>query len=219
MSPACKPVPEHGAPRGLAQRARGVTLVELLVGLVIALVVMGGAFAAYLAVANSSRTNIRADRINVDVQTILDLMTNDIRRAGYWATPGAGGNPFAAIHPATGTASSCLLYSYDENQDGTQQDSERFGFRLSGGTVQIRTNGTSDTDCNNGTWQSLSDPNVMTVSALTFTPGSASVSAGGVTVQRRWITIDLTATGTNAADGITKVARAVVEIRNDLRTP
>lgn len=218
MSLVCKPAPERRAPRRRPPRERGVTLVELLVGLVIALVVMGGAFAAYLAVANSSRTNIRADRINIDVQSILDLMANDIRRAGHWSTPGTG-NPFAIIHPSSGT-SSCLLYSYDENQDGAKQDTERFGFRRSStGVIEVRTSGASDIDCNNGTWQPLSDPNVMTVTTLTFRVQSQSVSSAGVTVQRRWIDIDLTATGANAADGITKVAQTTVEIRNDLRTP
>jgi len=219
MSLDCKPAPKGTVIQHPLRRAHGVTLVELLVGLVIALVIMGGAFAAYLAIANSSRTNIRADRINVDVQAILDLMANDIRRAGYWAAPSdSNSNPFAAIHPTSG-ASSCLLYSYDENQDGSKQNSERFGFRLSGGVVQVRTAGTSDTNCNDGTWQPLSDPNLMTVTALTFTPSTATVTAGGVTVQRRRVTIELTATGKEAADGITKIARTVVEIRNDQRTP
>lgn len=224
MSPVCKPVPD---PVSIPGRQRGVSLVELLVGLLIALVVMGGAFAAFVAVTNSSRTNIRADRINVDVQTLLDLMANDIRRAGYTAIPGTG-NPFSRVSPvptppATSTTSSCFLYSYDYNGNGIRDAQEFFGFRVTGGRVEIRSSGSSDIDCNNGTWQPLSDPNVMRVAdnGLQFTITNSAVSAAGgaLIAERRYVTIQLTATSTAAADAITKVARTSVEIRNDRRTP
>lgn len=217
MLPACPPAPDPVVACG---RQRGVSLVELLVGLVIALVIMGGAFAAFIAVSNSSRTNIRADRINVDVQTILDVMANDIRRAGYTGKPQTG-NPFATIAPTSGT-SSCFLYSYDANGNGIKDADEYFGFRQSGTVVQVRTNGSSDTDCNDGTWQPLSDPNLMQIPAngLQFTVTTTTTSAaGGLSAERRYVAITLTATGTNAADAITKVARTAVELRNDRRTP
>lgn len=222
MSPDYSSAPNGQRLKALNRYQRGVTLVEMLVGLVIALVVMGGAFAAYLAVANSSRTNIRADRINIDVQTILDIMANDIRRAGYWATPGTG-NPFSPIFPTSGT-STCFLYSYDANDDGTKDADELFGFRVSNQTVQIRTAGTSDTDCNDGTWQPLSDPNLMRIDnatglVFTITTTPVTVSGTGLTVERRFVNVRLLARSSSAADDITKVAQTSVEIRNDRRTP
>jgi type II secretory pathway component PulJ len=160
--------------------------------------------------------------MNIDVQMILNLMTNDIRRAGYIATPRSN-NPFTIIHPTNGT-SSCFLYSYDANGNGALDGDEFFGFRVSQGAIQTRTQGTSQTDCTNGTWQPLSDPNVMQfdnttglVFSITTTP--LSVAGTTLTAERRFVNIRLNAQSSSTADGITKLAQTSVEIRNDRRTP
>lgn len=213
---------------------RGVSLVELLVGLVVALVVMSGAFTAYLAIANSSRANLRADRINIDVQTILDIMANDIRRAGYCNTLAftqtcTTSNQFSIIT----IDASCILYTYDRDADGNKTADEFFGFRLNNGILQFRSNGDTDTDCNDGDndWQPLSDPNLMTVQSLTLTPNIRCINgsntanpncAGAVTgdelTERRSISIAMTVQDANDATQ-RKSATTVVEVRNDRRYP
>jgi hypothetical protein len=76
---------------------------------------------------------------------------------------------------ATGTGS-CIVYSYDINEDGIVDDIELAGFRLTTtGVVEMRTDGDSgDPDtCAAGnpvvnTWTALTDPDFITVTTLTF---------------------------------------------------
>lgn len=228
-------------------RQNGISLIEMLVGLVIALVVMSGAFAAYLAIANSSRDNIRTDRINIDTQTILQIMSNDIRRAGYCNSEAASStcstsNPFSNMHIENG----CILYSYDSNADGAIDGGERYGFKMTAGVIRIRTEGTSDSDCSNGSWESLSDSTLMNVQNLSISTtiqcvnGSKAttpiatyndtasdciteladlgsvVESGDILTERRHVSIQIVATATHD-ETIQKAANTIVEIRNDRR--
>src|SRR6185503_16427844 len=86
----------------------------------------------------------------------MQLMSNDIRRAGYWGNAisdintGANNNPFMAAGTDIAiTGGNCILFSYDYNNNGTlptissASDDERYGFRLSGSTLQTRPPGAS----------------------------------------------------------------------------
>jgi prepilin peptidase dependent protein B len=72
---------------------------------------------------------------------------------------------------ATGSGS-CIVYSYDMDQDGVVDATELSGFRLNNGVVQLRTSGnTADPDtCSStsNTWSDLTDDDLLTITALTF---------------------------------------------------
>lgn len=198
---------------------RGATLVELLVGLVIALVIMTGAFSAYMAVTTSARANVIADRLHIDTQTILDIMVNELRRAGY--SYDAATTPLFTNIYVQNSPYSCILYSYDANDNGTLDQQEYYGFRQRGNNIETRTSGSASGDCNNGTWMTLNDPSTMTIPTgglrFTITPQSQTIS--GVTVTRRRVTIELTAQSPNDSDGARRVASATVTVRTDNQTP
>jgi len=77
----------HGARRALVvhkRPQRGLSLVELLVGATIGLFIAGGALSLFALNVSSSRQLLAEARLNQDLRSAVDLMTRDLRRAGYW---------------------------------------------------------------------------------------------------------------------------------------
>lgn len=218
---------------------QGVSLIELLVGLAVSMVILIGAGSAFIAHNLSVSTNLKGDKLNHDLQIAMDLMISEIRRAGYWNGDISGApatNPFQNIVLGT----NCVLYSYDARNaaganipDGQIQDSERYGFKLSNGSIWMKTSGNaaSASDCTNGSWESLTDSTLVSVTQLNFlltakcvnastgTVTDASCTAGsGTTGQRtieiRGIKVDLT--GNVVGDTTTrKQANGFARIRNN----
>lgn len=172
---------------------RGFTLVELLIGLLISLVVISGALALLLKVFEGQKNNIGLVRLNEEIRFLSEMMIKDIRRAGFvsiyaddefehlYSNPffsvASGGSTDIQIFDSAdytsavsvGSPGACLLFSYnaDNDQAVVVDDNERMGYRLNGGVLQIRTEGTSNESCNNGTWYDLSSPRVS-VTELSF---------------------------------------------------
>lgn len=163
----------------LHSSSKGVSLVELLVGIVVGLVVLLGATTAFLGVNRSVSENMKADRLNHEVQSVVDIMIEELRRAGYWNTATVASpttNPFGTIF--TGTAG-CVLYSYDSNNDGVVQPAERLGFKRDGTAIWMRSSGADMANCSNAddTWERVTDETLVSVQALTFTPSSKCVNS------------------------------------------
>lgn len=163
------------------QKTRGFSLVELMVGVTVGLFVILAMSAVYINASRGSRDSIQANRLNQDMRAVMDIMVADIRRAGYWGSAAAGGtNPFT-LRTGTPTdiyvSANCILYSYDATYAGgtTTADAgvDFFGFRLDSttNTVQMLSSATlvdTSTACANTTWENMTDPNVIQVTALTF---------------------------------------------------
>lgn len=174
------------------RRQRGFTLVELMVGVVVGLVVLAGMSAVYLNAARGSRTSTTANQLNQDLRAVMDIMVNDIRRAGYWSGATNGANPFttAATDLQISNAGTCILYSYDATYSGgtggvLDAGTDVLGFRLSaGGVIQtldplvgLATTTTATPCATDADWQNLTDPLTMSVTALTInTVGSKCIS-------------------------------------------
>ena len=155
---------------------RGLSMVEMLVGVAVGLFIVAGAVTLFVTNLGNSRRLLVEARVNQDLRAAADLIARDVRRAGYWASaikgtyapPGAASapvNPYQAI--ASAPSQVTYAFSRDANQatpivDNDNPDTyERFGFRLTGGTVQMQTA--------NGSWQDLTDPSVVTVSGFAVT--------------------------------------------------
>jgi len=209
----------------------GVTLIELLVALTINIIIfvaMIGFFSSNLAHYNKE---IKMDKLNQELETVMQLMTNDIRRAGYWANAkndlGAtqSTNPFTSTSNSTDInlpSSSCILFTYDHRKTGSlpsisTTDDDRYGFRLNNQILQIRPFGLSPFSCT-GTWENMTDPNVVLITSLTFTLNSTTASSGSLSVVLR--SVDISITGQLATDStITKTLTQHVRIRNDKVMP
>jgi type IV pilus assembly protein PilW len=64
--------------------ARGLSLIELMVALVIGLLLIGGAVTVYLQSRNTYRTNDVASRMQEVARYALDVISPDVRLAGFW---------------------------------------------------------------------------------------------------------------------------------------
>jgi prepilin-type N-terminal cleavage/methylation domain-containing protein len=109
-------------------KQRGFSLSELMIGSSVGLLVIAGALQLYLLNLRATNDNLRLSRLNQELRATLDLLRNDLRRAGHWLLdPGLDhpeNNPFQSdsndvhIGAADGEVDdSCILYSYDLNGD------------------------------------------------------------------------------------------------------
>lgn len=112
---------------------RGMTLVELLIGLVIGLLVLAVVGTAFINVIRSSDDTLSSIKLNQEVRGLLGFMASEIRRAGYWENAATASidstitydNPLTNRDSATGDVTdiwihndgSCLMYSYDLDTD------------------------------------------------------------------------------------------------------
>ena len=141
----------------------GFTVIELLVGIAVGMLVAAAILSVYINTLRSSGDTVQASRLNQEMNAIMNIMANDIRRAGYWggSNTSASGNPFAQkgstaleVHALDGGvydddgsqgSGSCIVYAYDLNSDGdldkgsgaaapNNDNNEGFGFRWKGGS-------------------------------------------------------------------------------------
>jgi len=151
----------------------GLTLIEIMISLLIGLIVIGATINIYIATVGSSASIIKSARLNHDLDSVVSLMVNDIKRAGYWGGARVGAdsrlNPFtAATTNLQIPAATCILYSYDANSDGIVDANEYYGFRLTNNSVQMRKTGGTTADCTNGTWEEFIDNNQLRITNLQF---------------------------------------------------
>lgn len=167
----------------------GFTLIEIMIAMLLGLVIVSATIEMYVSAVQGSTNTINSARLNHDLEAVMSLMVNDIRRAGYWGGAIAGAdssaNPFAAetvnvtniqlrnlAAPTTAvTSGNCILYTYDANGDGVVDANEYYGFRLNGSTINMRLTGTTaaPASCTNGSWQENIAGDQITITALTFT--------------------------------------------------
>lgn len=158
----------------------------------IGLVITGGAIAMFATTVGSSRSSIMTARLQQELRTIMNIMANDVRRAGSWGnasgTLGAL-NPFIDTTTAGSTtdlmvfdadnnivtngSGDCVVYSYDFDRDGTVDTVtpiEFYGFRRisQNHELSMLTAGSTTDSCTAGTWQAIHDVEVIEITTLTF---------------------------------------------------
>lgn len=173
-------------------RQQGFSLVDIMLSMMLGVFILGGVVSIYVSTVKSSSDTLKSSKLNTQLMAIMSIMSNDIRRAGYWANFDSDPtiNPFnqkndsalevidnlasnTIIASNTNAGGECIVFSYDQNENGIiDADSEYFGYRLQSGTVQMRVNGTvSDgDDCSDGVWLDLSDNDLYAITSLTFNP-------------------------------------------------
>jgi prepilin peptidase dependent protein B len=159
------------------KKQTGFTLIELMIALVLGLIILSATIGIYITTVKGSTDTINSARLNHDLESIMLLMVNDIRRAGYWGGAIVGvdssTNPFTigAANIQT-TTPGCVLYSYDANSDGTPNSREYYGFKLKDGAISMRSFDTAETttDCTGSGWSTFTVQESVNITSLTFTP-------------------------------------------------
>jgi len=163
-----------------------MTLIELMIASVISLVALSSVLTVYSATATHSSQQLQQAHLHQQLRGVMHLLSSDLKRAGYWSfSPNllaVSANPFQSPANQVRVQSykeedpgSCVLFSYDLDQDGlvgvgrcgttgctdqTDDDNvEQFGFRLRDTRIQSRFGGTGF-DCERGYWQTINDKNV-----------------------------------------------------------
>jgi prepilin peptidase dependent protein B len=161
---------------------RGLSIVELLVGVAVGLFIVGGAIKLIIDHLADNRRLLVETRVSQDLRSAADIVARDLRRSGYWQNAIAGvvypaaSNPYRTSTPASGAASEVTyFYSRDAAENnavntGVGQPNETFGFRLAASAVEMQTAA--------GTWQPVTDPNTVQVTAFSVTPAHQTLSLG-----------------------------------------
>ncbi len=211
-------------------RARGLSLIELLVGMVVGLFIVGGALTLFVRNVVGSRQLLTETRLNQDLRSAMDLVTRDLRRAGYWGnaingTIAIGTTAVTAANPYSTVTSSGSEVTYDFSTDLVENNAlnasgdEQFGARLNGAAIQLQTS--------SGTWTDITDPRSLTITAFTITPTNtvldlgtfcvktcAAGSPGCPTVTVRSFSIAVTGQSVRDAN-VQRSLRSIVRPRND----
>ncbi|MDO9167812.1 MAG: prepilin-type N-terminal cleavage/methylation domain-containing protein [Methylobacter sp.] len=168
------------------KQQKGVTLIELMIGLLIGMIVVAGGISVFTTSIKGQTDNQQLSRLNQDMRAMMDIMVRDIRRAGFVTSdPGAPANfaliknnPFFAattdidIHDYDGGTDNCIVYSYNANDSNPAvvalpspaTQGQRFGFRLnSAGILSMRSSGNTNINCTDGSWETITEPEVQII--------------------------------------------------------
>ncbi|MBY5922807.1 prepilin-type N-terminal cleavage/methylation domain-containing protein [Ferrimonas balearica] len=177
------------------RRARGFTLVELMVSITIGLVVLSAALTFFSGNLRANTTTLELSRLNQELQTVMTMIARDIRRAGYRGDalanrdigdksfmflPGTvdGAGAWTAQHlgtlksggsHASGGPYQCIVLMADLNEDGlVTTATEISGYQLDGTVIDKgRWNNIAPT-CGNATaWEALTS-NDIEITELQF---------------------------------------------------
>ena len=166
----------HGGPalgprRAPRSRQRGLSLIELMIAITVALFIAAAGGSMLVGQLREHRALALEARLTQDLRTAADVITRDLRRAGYWGNAGAvaGANPYGAFTPETAAADTVSLrYSMDASENNVVDGNEQFGFRLRAGVIELQLGA--------GNWQALTDAGTLTVTAFSVTPTVQDVS-------------------------------------------
>ncbi|MEJ6004145.1 hypothetical protein WG899_01180 [Paucibacter sp. AS339] len=173
---------------------RGISLVELMVGITVGMIVVAGASLMMSSQLAEHRRLLLESQVQQDLRAAADLMLRDLRRSGSWAVPMRGvwspaatdaapiPNAYAEPTLTQLPGSSMLEYSYSRHQDRLYPNApppvspednlvtpstERFGFKLDGGVLKFRLG---------DAYQPLTDPNTLRVTAFNVQMNEQSLS-------------------------------------------
>ncbi|GAA5194011.1 PilW family protein [Ferrimonas gelatinilytica] len=172
---------------------RGFTLVELMVSVTLGLLILSAMLAFFSSNLRANSTTLELSRLNQELQTVMNMMARDIRRAGYRgdalenrdigdrsfmfipAEETADGTGWVHRHlsglsgtDANGGPYQCIVLMADLDNDGTVTPSEDIsGYRLSGTLVNVGRWSSVDPTCDNGIWEALTS-NDLEITQLDF---------------------------------------------------
>jgi prepilin peptidase dependent protein B len=184
MSPRCRPAISPAPGRLPGRRGgpgRGLSIVELMVGIAISLFIVAGATLVLTTQLGDNRKLLLEAQIQQDMRAAMDMITRDIRNAGYWGhdyrqvwpQATAPANPYRAQTPEHDPAATSLVYSRSTEDEVNREDDdtidgggnnprEQVGFKLNSQSHTI------DFLVGANNWQALTDAAVVRVTGLTL---------------------------------------------------
>lgn len=165
-------------PTNTGRLQRGMSLVELMVGIAVGLFVVAAAATLVANQLGDNRKLLLETQLQQDLRASMDIITRQLRRAnastaanveaGIATSALAGGIRNAYVsedHSAVNPAA--FQFYFDASQDGP------YGFQLVDGVIQTSLRRVIGVGAS---WQELTDPNTVVVEEFTVTPrGTTSI--------------------------------------------
>lgn len=147
---------------------RGLSLVELLVGIAVGLFIVAAATVLVAGQLGENRKLMLDTQLQQDLRATADIVTRELRRVGAWRDAQSGiaypsvnslENTFASMTPSAAGSVTDVTFLYDRST--TEQGPWGFRFNAAAGVIQTRLGPSVG-------WQDLTDKNVMEVTAFTI---------------------------------------------------
>lgn len=144
---------------------RGLSLVEMMVGIAVGLFIVAGSTLVVTAQLGDNRRLLIETQLQQDLRATGDVITRELRRSG-----GVAGESPSKFVWVPGTSAVPVAYNaITISESGSQVDFEYrrnavagpWGFKLDGGVIKTFTS---------GDWQALTDSNVMEVTVFNVQP-------------------------------------------------
>lgn len=222
-----------------AKRARGASIVELLVGIAVGLIVVAAASMTVATQLSDNRRLLLEAQIQQDLRAATDIITRELRRTGFWydaqnqvwaqnlVVPADLANPRATLVPSSGTTGK-LEYKYDRGIGATTNFN--FGF-CAGSACSSSSPGMIRSKLAPGAaaeqWHAMTDEKAVNITSMTLTPvlGPATkvacpaLCAGGGTGCWPQVTVrevEIAITGQAVGDpAVVRTLTSRVRLRND----
>jgi type IV pilus assembly protein PilW len=164
-------------------RQRGLSVVELMVGVTIGLFVVAAATMLVVTQLGDNRRLLLETQVQQDLRATADIVTRDLRRVGHWGAAADGiwvaGSAAVAASPYGIVALDdpgevTFTYSRDANfaarlpENGVVDSDELLGFRLRNGVIETLLGGSG--------WQALTDANTLRITSFTLTMRSQAIT-------------------------------------------
>ena len=220
-----RPTP-HGMAAARAQR--GMSIVELMIGVAIALFILATGTTLFAANLRESRSLLVEARLMQDLRSAADLIARDLRRAGHWGAAsdgvwadgatGVAANPYLAVAPGAAASNAVSFrYSRDASENGLVDANEQFGYRLRAGVIEMQLGA--------GNWQALTDAGTLSVTEFSVTPTTEDIDlqafcgrpcSVGTCPRQQVRSLGVVVTGQQAGDAaVTRSVQSAVRLRND----
>lgn len=155
--------------------AAGFTLVELMISIVIGLIVIGAVITFTVSTVQAYGENIRSTRLTQDLRTSVNVITRELRRAGFDSASVT--RVLTSTTPSNFNAvtvnGNCVTYEYDRGVGGwggAAAATELRGVRLNtaSGALQLNASGAA-VSCGgtSADWVDISDPQVVEITKFT----------------------------------------------------
>lgn len=178
-----------------------------MIAMIVGLIVVGAAITVFLITIKSSSDNLKMIRLSQEMQAAMTMMVRDIRRSGYW---GDNVNPsmYADVFTVDGN---CIFIAYDD----APNDNDYIGYRWNMDRIEFKADA-SAFNCASTGWESITDPNVVTIEQPLISPSpytATPVAATGVEMN----IITLTLTGVLVDDAaVRRSLTETIRVRNDI---
>lgn len=177
------------------QKAAGIALLETLIAMALGLLVLAGVLQLTNQLVAGNTATIQVTRLEQDTRTVMDIIVQDLRRAGHFpeADSGLGDvHRFLQLQPAvplidgepmqSGKAGTAIAYAYREADGKLIQ--ARFSHDAKAGTVQMHTGSASAPE-------TVTDPAFMTVTVLSFEPTQVVTQSGTLVAEQTIVEVRL----------------------------